>query len=237
MEDLFKSATSVLITPKCHDVFFKDWNFLNEECLKSLLSRGLGLGIVAGSLLVKLPQIVKIYSEKSAEGISFWGVLCELLAIVANTAYSFVNRFPFSAWGDAIFLLIQTAVIMTLQLTYTMSTGIATGFVAVTGLVVYVLMSGLVPLSILWFMQAACIPLMLAGKLLQAFTNYKNHSVGQLSLATCLLLFLGSVARVFTSVHETGDSILILTYALASLANGIILSQFYLYWDMDKKIK
>uniref|UniRef100_A0A8D8VYR3 Mannose-P-dolichol utilization defect 1 protein n=1 Tax=Cacopsylla melanoneura TaxID=428564 RepID=A0A8D8VYR3_9HEMI len=95
MEDLFKSATSVLITPKCHDVFFKDWNFLNEECLKSLLSRGLGLGIVAGSLLVKLPQIVKIYSEKSAEGISFWGVLCELLAIVANTAYSFVNRFPF----------------------------------------------------------------------------------------------------------------------------------------------
>ncbi|KAI5741877.1 hypothetical protein M8J77_000722 [Diaphorina citri] len=237
MEEYFKTVTNILITPKCYDVFFKDWNFLHDECLKSLLSRGLGLGIVAGSLLVKLPQIIKIYTEKSAKGISPWGVLCELFAIIANAAYSFVNRFPFSAWGDAIFLLIQTAAILALQLTYSVSTAAALGFVALTSIVVYVLSSGLVPLSVLWCMQAACIPLMLCGKLLQAYTNYKNCSVGQLSLVTCLLLFFGSLARVFTSIHETGDNILILTYVLASLANGVILSQFYLYWDMDKKIK
>ncbi|KAI5736258.1 hypothetical protein M8J76_001510 [Diaphorina citri] len=208
MEEYFKTVTNILITPKCYDVFFKDWNFLHEECLKSLLSRGLGLGIVAGSLLVKLPQIIKIYTEKSAKGISPWGVLCELFAIIANAAYSFVNRFPFSAWGDAVFLLIQTAAILALQLTYSVSTAAALGFVALTSIV-----------------------------LLQAYTNYKNCSVGQLSLVTCLLLFFGSLARVFTSIHETGDNILILTYVLASLANGVILSQFYLYWDMDKKIK
>lgn len=80
---------------------------------------------------------------------------------------------------------------------------------------------------------------LLLFQLLQAYTNYCNRSVGQLSLVTCLLLFFGSLARVFTSIHETGDSILILTYALASLANGVILSQFWIYRDpiIDKKIR
>lgn len=69
-----------------------------------------------------------------------------------------------SAWGDAIFLLIQTAGIMALQLAYSTGTGAAVGFVTITSIVLYILMSGLVPLSVLWMMQAACIPLMLCGK-------------------------------------------------------------------------
>lgn len=53
--------------------------------------------------------------------------------------------------------------------------------------------------------------------------------MGQLSVITNVALFLGSMARVFTSVQETGDSMIILTYALASLANGILLIQFLIY--------
>lgn len=53
--------------------------------------------------------------------------------------------------------------------------------------------------------------------------------MGQQSVITIMLLFLGSLARVFTSVQETGDFIIILTYSLASFANGILLSQFYIY--------
>lgn len=53
--------------------------------------------------------------------------------------------------------------------------------------------------------------------------------MGQQSLITVLLLTLGSLARVFTSIQETGDFIIILTYSLALLANSVILSQFALY--------
>lgn len=53
--------------------------------------------------------------------------------------------------------------------------------------------------------------------------------MGQQSIITVSLLFFGSLARVFTSVEETGDHIVILTYSLASLANGVVLSQFMIY--------
>lgn len=64
-------------------------------CFKSTLSKGLGIGIIAGSILVKVPQILKILSSKSAEGINIFGVCLELFAITANFAYSYVMNFPF----------------------------------------------------------------------------------------------------------------------------------------------
>ncbi len=53
--------------------------------------------------------------------------------------------------------------------------------------------------------------------------------MGQQSIVTAILLLLGALARVFTSVQETGDFIIILTFSLASLANGILVSQFLIY--------
>lgn len=59
------------------------------------MSKGLGIGIIAGSILVKVPQILKILSSKSAEGINIYGVYLELFAITANFAYSYVMGFTF----------------------------------------------------------------------------------------------------------------------------------------------
>lgn len=63
----------------------------------------------------------------------------------------------------------------------------------------------------------------------QGYVNFKNKSTGQLSMITCILLFLGSSVRVFTSVQETGDSLLIWSFSLATFANFIIVSQFYCF--------
>jgi mannose-P-dolichol utilization defect protein 1 len=43
----------------------------------------------------------------SAEGISFLSVFLELLAISFCGVYSFASGFPFSAYGEAVFLAIQ----------------------------------------------------------------------------------------------------------------------------------
>lgn len=63
----------------------------------------------------------------------------------------------------------------------------------------------------------------------QVYVNFKNKSTGQLSMHTSVFLFLGSSVRVFTSVQETGDSLLILSFGLASFANFIIVTQFVCY--------
>lgn len=68
---------------------------VSVPCFKTTLSKGLGIGIIAGSILVKVPQILKILNGKSAEGISIYGVFLELFAITANFSYSYVMNFPF----------------------------------------------------------------------------------------------------------------------------------------------
>lgn len=87
----FKQSTFSL-----QDIFIK-FNFTFDLCLKGFLSKLIGLAIVMGSALVKLPQVFKIFASGSAEGISFFGTLLELLAVTANGAYSFSQEYPFSA--------------------------------------------------------------------------------------------------------------------------------------------
>ena len=67
---------------------------------------------------------------------------------------------------------------------------------------------GLVPDDVLWYGQAANIPMIVVGKLIQAATNYKNGHTGQLSAITVFLLTAGSLARIFTSIQETGDQVI-----------------------------
>ncbi|KAM7067335.1 mannose-P-dolichol utilization defect 1 protein isoform 3-T3 [Molossus nigricans] len=86
----------ILLPEKCYDQIFVQWDLLHVPCLKILLSKGLGLGIVAGSLLVKLPQVFKILGAKSAEGLSLQSVMLELVALTGTMVYSIINKFPFS---------------------------------------------------------------------------------------------------------------------------------------------
>lgn len=72
---------------------------------------------------------------------------------------------------------------------------------------------------------------------MQAWTNYSNESTGQLSAATIFMLFFGSLARIFTSIQETGDATMISMYICSTVANGIIAAQFFYYWDLDIKSK
>ena len=43
--------------------------------------------------------------------------------------------------------------------------------------------------------------------------NYNNGHTGQLSFITCFMLFAGGCARIFTSLQETGDIILIINFS------------------------
>lgn len=220
-----------------------DWWFIVKicyflaDCFKASLSKGLGLTIIGGSILVKVPQIVKILKSRSGEGISLVSVTLDLCAITIAVSYSYVSKFPFSAWGDGAFLAIQTAVIGILVLHFAKENVKALIYlVAYVGLC-SVLMGGVTPLDVLWSLQAMNIPILLTGKLTQAYTNYKNSSTGQLSAATVFMLFFGSTARIFTSIQETGDTMLIFTYCASSFANAIIVAQMVYYWNADDKLK
>lgn len=114
-------------------------------------------------------------------------------------------------------------------------------FLAVYFALIAVLLSPVIPMMVVTALQAANVPAVIISRLLQAATNYSNGHTGQLSAVTVALLFFGSLARIFTSVQETGDPLMALTYVVSSTCNGLIFAQLLYYWNVssaaDKKKK
>ncbi|XP_023153241.1 mannose-P-dolichol utilization defect 1b [Amphiprion ocellaris] len=236
--DPFKGLLLTYFMPEsCYDEFFLNFNFLDVPCLKVVLSKALGIGIILGSVMVKLPQIIKLMGAKSAEGLSFKSLLLELLAITGTMAYSIANKFPFSAWGEALFLMLQTVTIGFLIQHYGGRTSKGLLFLAVYFSLLVILLSPFTSMSVVTCMQASNMPAIIIGRLIQAATNYQNGHTGQLSAISVFLLFAGSLARIFTSLQETGDALMALTYVISSACNGIIALQVLYYWNSSLEHK
>ncbi|KAH9512753.1 Mannose-P-dolichol utilization defect 1 protein [Bulinus truncatus] len=227
-----------LIAPdECFEEFFVKLNFLHVICAKILISKCLGYAIICGSFIVKVPQLIKIFKAKSGEGISLISVSLELVAISATWAYGKGHNFPFSSYGEALFLALQTSIIAFLCLAFSGQLAKGLLYIVVYSASLAFLLSPTAPLSLLAVLQGANILLVSVSKVIQAVANYNNGSTGQLSVITVYLLFLGSLARIFTSIQETGDMFVIVTYCLATVFNGIIAAQFIYYWKVKQNKK
>jgi len=225
-----------LMTPKCFESLVVKGDLGNMDCMTAFISKVLGLGIVVGSSLVKLPQVFKILLGGSAEGISFMSVLLELLAITFAGLYSYASKFPFSAYGESVFLAAQTSLIAMMVLWFTSGKLSSLVFIALYGAGLYLGMDPkLCPVSVLWYGQAINIPMIIVGKFMQIWANFSNGHTGQLSAITTFLLALGAIARIFTSIKETGDETIIATYIVSSTVNSIIALQVLWYWSATNK--
>ena len=64
--------------------------------------QGLGYGVLAGSLLVKVPQILDILRAKSARGLSAFSFELETAGLLIATSYGFLLHLPISAFGESV---------------------------------------------------------------------------------------------------------------------------------------
>lgn len=201
-----------------------------------MLSKVLGAGLIGLAFLVKFPQILKILKNQSAEGLSLSAAIMELFAMTSSICYNYANGYPFTAWGDTFFVGMQNVIIVYLIFIFRSQAGEGTLFVGAYFTILWFLaMSGLVPVWVLAGYQMCNVPLILSGKFTQAAANVRNGHTGQLSLVTISILMLGSLARVFTTLKETGDTLVTVTYAISSLANAVLFIQVLYFWDATKQ--
>lgn len=227
---------STLYNSVCCTKFIKNFDFDDANCLQLFFTKTLGYGIIVGASAVKLPQVLKIMNAKSGVGITFVGVLLELMAITFNASYSYRNSFPISAWGEAIFLAIETFMIAFLVMWYDNNKGRSFSLLATYLVIVYSLIHPtLLSKEVLWYLQSTVLPLAVTGKMIQALKNYRAQHTGQLSAISAFAIFAGSLARIFTTIQETGDVLTAVTFACAATANGIIALQVLYYWKSTQK--
>jgi mannose-P-dolichol utilization defect protein 1 len=190
------------------------------------------LGIVAGSAIVKVPQIFKIVSSQSAEGLSFSSYLMETISYAVTLAYNIRHDNPFSTYGETAFVTVQNIVIMALLIIFSKRYSMALPMLAILVAQNFLLYSAeIVDEKMLVTIQSLTIPLVIFSRVPQIASNLKNGNTGQLSAFTVFLFFGGSAARVFTTIQEVNDKVILTGFALATLVNGILAFQMLYYWN------
>lgn len=180
---------------------------------------------------------------RSARGLSFASYVLETLAYAITLAYSYRNEFPFSTYGENLFLTVQNALITVLIAYYPVSTlrraQVNTGPAAATLLAILAGSYGLthIPTQTLSLLQVATLPLSVFSKLPQIMQNYRSKSTGQLSAFAVGSQIAGCLARLFTTATEVGDSLLFLGFALALVLNCVLGTQMWMYWDAEAEAK
>lgn len=238
--EFFFTPLVLFIVPKyCHDEFFVNFNFFHVACLKIALSKCLGYIIVLLAPIIKFPQILKVLRASSVEGLSLVGFVTELATQTVTFSYNSARGFPFSTWGESSFKACQTCFLVFLYLYYTKRTVAAILFPFLYGAIAYVLLSGLIPISILVQLTSLNILLLSISRVSQITENFRNGHTGQLSFIMVLLLLFTHAARIFTTMQETGDQYILAIFTLSTVFNITMVTQILYYWnatiDVQKK--
>jgi mannose-P-dolichol utilization defect protein 1 len=168
----------------------------------------------------------------------------ETLAYLITFIYAYRNQFPFSTYGENLFLTIQNVLITLLIIYYfphpqgylttkraPSNTPVVFLASVITFVATWVLL--VLPLSSLQLLQMGTMPISLFSKLPQISQNYSNKSTGQLSVFAVVSQILGCAARLFTTLTEVDDLIILAGFALAFVLNLILGIQIWQYWGND----
>jgi mannose-P-dolichol utilization defect protein 1 len=235
----------------CYKTLVLDIDVTAIECVKLAISKGLGIGIIAASSVVKVPQIIKLLNSKSSEGVSFLSYLLETAAYLISLAYNYRQEFPFSTYGETCFILVQNVVISILVLNYSGEKTTAAFFVAQLALCAMGLFSdNLVSMQTLSYLQAGAGVLGVASKLPQILAIWREGGTGQLSAfavsfgplpdfpiyandcdAQVFNYLAGSLSRIFTTLQEVDDKLILYGFIAGFMLNAVLAGQMIYYWN------
>jgi mannose-P-dolichol utilization defect protein 1 len=221
-----------IIGEPCYNALLLDVDLENTACLKLAVSKGLGIGIIGASSIVKVPQILKLVQSQSAAGVSFLSYLLETTAYIISLAYNYRNGFPFSTYGETALILGQNVVISVLVLNYSGRASAAAVFVAaLAGSAALLFAESLLDMQTLGYLQAGAGVLGVASKVPQILAIYQQGSTGQLSAFAVFNYLAGSLSRIFTTLQEVDDKLILYGFISGFVLNCILALQVVYYWN------
>ncbi|KAL7272196.1 hypothetical protein RUND412_005024 [Rhizina undulata] len=233
---------SELLTPTCYAHLITNFDPLSSpSCTSLAISKAIGIGIITLSTIIKLPQLLKLLSSGSSKGLSFASYALETSAYLITLAYNFRAGNPFSTYGEMAMIVVQNIIIGALILHFSKKDFAAAAWVAGVAAVIYVLGgggsdgAGLLDAKMLGTLQAATIPLGLASKFPQIWTVTKNKSTGQLSAFAVFNYLAGSLARVFTTLAEVNDPLILTGFLCGAFLNFVLAAQMLWFWNAGAK--
>lgn len=161
-----------LLTPKCFNAFFAQRDFTNVECIKAVVSKALSYGIIMGSLILKLPQILKIIAAKDVTGLTSSAFYMEVVLYLSSTIYNLLRGYPLTTWGENLVILAQNIVLVLLLWAYytpKITVSNRYGLVLVFTAMAMGMLS--IPEKFQWLLASAGIPVSIVARIPQVRKN------------------------------------------------------------------
>lgn len=231
-----------------------------------VLAMLLGALMVAGSSVIKVPQIKKILLPPTmeqranlAKGLSVESVSLETAAQFIHVAYNQLQRNLFVNYGELLLLGIQNVAILLILKYYRLRQELSHATTlsqkdqiletlkslvrpaaTIVGLVVF--LTKFAPSGLILALQVINIPIAIAAKIPQIRRNTELRSTAHLSEVTITANVIGSLIRVFTTVSNfkkgrNRDWVLLAGYLTSFALNSVLAGQIYTYKDKKEKLE
>lgn len=247
----------LIIRDDCVEPFF-DLDLTNPkimDCAVASIRKGLGYGIIAGSTVVKLPQVIKILQDASVAGLSLMSSYMELVSNLLTTVWHIWYGSSFDKYGETVIVGFGTMAVIACIWYYAFpgKAHVALVFVFLTALLQLAFTTPDVVAAFLQehfpFAKATINGQMIqdslisitgiifsVARLFQIGTVIKGRTVGSLSGITAFMNFAGTAARVFTSA-DLADPVQYSISVASAFLNLVILALFFIFPPVKAKEK
>lgn len=247
------SFVLLVIREDCWKPYFEDFSWLSltawgesgagslRDCVAASVSKSLGYGIIAGSFIVKLPQLKNVISARSGAGLSLDSQLLELVSNALSVIYyALYMGSPFSAYGETTIVSIGCLLVISAIL-YFANSGRAMGLMRL--ILSLLVIAAFIPAVLGRALQNSPFPLpsnvdggriallvsqltFWSSRLMQIVETERSQSVGVQSVVTLAANVLGTVGRVYTSAREVKDLFQLGCTCFNAALNAYLLWQF-----------
>jgi mannose-P-dolichol utilization defect protein 1 len=212
---------------------FKRLNFFYQDCISITISKILGYGIILGALLVKIPQVFNIMKAKSADGLLLSMFYLEILMYMISGSYNKHLGSPFSTYGENFALLAQNIIIVFFAWKYSDHTSTSSKLllsVGMTSMFLYLIWDNELPEYLWTSLMNLQFVMIIMSRVPQIKQNFETKSTGHLSIITFVMNAVGNMARLFTLMKETTDSMSMTTAIISFVLNMTLVVQILMLW-------
>ncbi|CAL1686516.1 unnamed protein product [Lasius platythorax] len=189
----------------------------------------LSLITIGMCFVLKVPQILKLVSVKSADEISTLGLFLELTSYTVMTSYNYTNGYSVLSYLEYPIILTQEYILIFLVLKYLNRINVWSFLCAV----VYFALSAcllleIVPKIVLTLLAPMCTPISASSKIVQLLAILRARNAESVSPLTWFISAFTNLTRVFTIWVDSADVLLLGNFIISVLlSSSIMFSALY----------
>jgi len=194
-----------------------------------MISNILSVTTILLSVIMKAPQIIRIYNQKQTGGISLTSLLLDLINLSTTTCYNYTNNYSLMSYMEYPIILLQQYILIGIVLFYNNRLNVKVLILSVLYIgLLTAFVCELLPSSILTILVPFGTPVSLSSKCLQLYTIMKFKNADSISLTTWFISAYTNGARIYTILMDSADKMLLVNFCFnTSLSTSILLASVY----------